>query len=118
MLHATIKVNPRQGGAMNGYDASVAETMPGVQKILEITGGVAVVADNTWRAIQAANTIEFDWGPAPYPAEQDQHWEVLSGIFDDDHLNAEARVEGDVEAAAGEEVTGEYRSPYHRPRAA
>lgn len=117
MLHATIKVNPRQGGPLKSYDASVAQSMPGVRKILDITGGVAVVADNTWRAIQAANAIEFDWGEAPYPAEQDQHWEVLSNIFDDAHLNAEARVEGDVEAASGEDVIGEYRSPYiaHAP---
>ncbi len=117
MLHATIKVNPRQGGAMNGYDASAAKAMPGVKNILEITGGVAVVADNTWRAIQAANTIEFDWGDAPYPAEQDAHWEVLSNTFTEESLNAEARVVGDVEAAEGEEVVGEYRSPYlaHAP---
>jgi len=117
MLHATIKVNPRQGGVMNGYDATAAQDMPGVKEILEITGGIAVVADNTWRAIQAANAIEFDWGEASYPAEQDQHWEVLSNIFDDEHLNAEARVEGNVDEAEGEEVTGEYRSPYlaHAP---
>ena len=117
MLHATIKVNPRQGGPMNGYDASAAETMPGVKKILEITGGVAVVADNTWRAIQAANAIEFDWGAASYPPAQDAHWEVLSNAFIDENLNAEARMEGDVEAAEGEEVVGEYRSPYlaHAP---
>ena len=117
MLHATVKVNPRQGGRLNSYDASAAGTMAGVKKIFKITGGVAVVADNTWRAIQAANAIDFDWGEAPYPAEQAQHWEVLSNIFNDDHLNAEARVEGDVEAAEGEEVTGEYRSPYlaHAP---
>ena len=117
MLHATIKVNPRQGGAVNGYDASAAENMPGVKKILDITGGVAVVADNTWRAIQAANKIQFDWGEAPYPAEQAEHWEVLSSIFNDEHLNAEARVEGDVEAAEGETISAEYRSPYiaHAP---
>ncbi|SLN31535.1 Isoquinoline 1-oxidoreductase subunit beta [Pseudoruegeria aquimaris] len=117
MLHAAIKVNPRQGGALKGYDASAAQAMPGVKKIVEITGGVAVVADNTWRAFQAAEAIAFDWGEAPYPAEQAEHWAHLSGIFDDDHLNAEARVEGDVEAAEGEEVRGEYRSPYlaHAP---
>lgn len=117
MLHATVKINPRQGGAMKGFDASKAKTMPGVKKIVEITGGVGVVADNTWNAIQAANAIEFDWGDAPYPPNQDQHWEVLSGLFNDDHLNAEARVEGDVEAAEGEEISGEYRSPYlaHAP---
>ncbi len=117
MKYAAIKVNPRQGGAMNSYDASAAQAMPGVDKILEITGGVAVVADNTWRAIQASEAITFDWGPAPYPAEQETHWKVLSDSFTEDSLNAEARVVGDVEAAEGEVVTGEYRSPYiaHAP---
>ncbi|MEC7288883.1 MAG: molybdopterin cofactor-binding domain-containing protein, partial [Pseudomonadota bacterium] len=117
MLHATIKVNPRQGGVMNGYDSSAAEAMPGVKKVLEITGGVAIVADNTWRAIQAAEAIEFDWGEAPYPAEQSEHWDVLSNTFTDDSLNAEARVVGDVDSAEGEAVSGEYRSPYiaHAP---
>ncbi len=117
LLHATIKVNPRQGGVMNGYDDSAARNMRGVIDIIEITGGVAVVADNTWRAIQAANGIEFDWGPAPYPAEQADHWDVLSNSFTSEKLNAEARVVGDVDAAPGEAVTAEYRSPYvaHAP---
>ncbi len=117
MLHATIKVNPRQGGGLNSYDASAAERMPGVKKIVEITGGVAVIADNTWRAIQAAEAIEFDWGDAPYPAEQEAHWEVLSNSFTEDSLNSEARVEGDVDAAEGDIISGEYRSPYiaHAP---
>lgn len=117
MVYATVKVNPRQGGVLNGFDASVARTMPGVQKVMEITGGVAVVANNTWSAIQAANAIECDWGPAPYPHDQADHWDVLANIFDDDHLNGEARVVGDVDAAEGEVITGEYRSPYvaHAP---
>jgi isoquinoline 1-oxidoreductase beta subunit len=117
MVYATIKVNPRQGGVMNSYDASATKAMKGVQDVLEITGGVAVVADNTWRAIQAANAIEFDWGAAPYPAEQAAHWELLSNTFTEESLNAEARVEGDVDAAEGEEISGEYRSPYiaHAP---
>lgn len=117
MVFATVKVNPRQGGVLNGFDDSAAREMPGVSDIFEITGGVAVVADNTWRAIQAANAIECDWGPAPYPAEQAQHWERLEGAFNEEHLNAEARNEGDVEGAEGELVTVEYRSPYvaHAP---
>lgn len=117
MVYATIKVNPRQGGVMNSYDASAAKAMKGVKDVLEITGGVAVVADNTWRAIQAANAIEFDWGEAPYPAEQAAHWELLSNTFTEESLNAEARVEGDVDAAEGEQISGEYRSPYiaHAP---
>lgn len=117
MVHATIRVNPRQGGEMISFDDSAARDMRGVQDIFEITGGIAVVADNTWRAIQAANAVEFEWGPAPYPAEQAEHWDVLSNSFVEEKLNAEARVVGDVEAAEGTEVTGEYRSPYvaHAP---
>ena len=119
MVHAAVKTNPRQGGAMNSYDASSAETMRGVQKIIEITNGVAVIADNTWRAIQAVNEIEFDWGPAPYPAEQDDHWKAVSEAFSDDNLDMEWRNEGDVASVIqGDDVIeAEYRSPYvaHAP---
>ncbi len=117
LLHATVKVNPRQGGGLKGYNADTALAMRGVKHVLEITGGVAVVADNTWRAIRAANAVQCDWGDAPYPPEQDQHWAALSAAFDDEHLNAEARVEGDVDAAEGLSVSAEYRSPYiaHAP---
>ena len=44
-----------------------AETSRGVIKIVPITGGVGVIADNTWRAFKAASLIKPDWGPAPYP---------------------------------------------------
>ena len=117
MVYATVKVNPRQGGALNSYDDAEARQMMGVLDIFEITGGVAVVADNTWRAIQAANAIEFDWGAAPYPHDQEAHWARLEGAFTEETLNAEARIEGDVVAAEGEEVAAEYRSPYvaHAP---
>ena len=119
MVHAAIKVNPRQGGALNGYDASTAETMRGVQKILPITNGVAVIADNTWRAIQAVNAVDFDWGDAPYPHEMDDHWNAVSASFTPERLDDEWRHDGDVDTAlaAGKPVTAEYRAPYvaHAP---
>jgi isoquinoline 1-oxidoreductase beta subunit len=117
MKHATVAVNPCKGGAVNGYDASAAQGMRGVEAILPITGGVAVVADNTWRAIQAANAIEFDWGSAPYPDEQAQHWEAVAAAFTEANLDQTWRDEGDVEASPGAVVEAEYRSPYvaHQP---
>lgn len=118
-VHATVKVNPRQGGALNGYDASAAKEMRGVKGIVEITGGVAVIADNTWRAIQAAEAIDFDWGEAPYPAEQDQHWEAIAASFTEDKLDKQWRDDGDAAAAvaAGGAFEAEYRAPYvaHAP---
>ncbi|WP_415403909.1 molybdopterin cofactor-binding domain-containing protein [Tateyamaria sp. SN3-11] len=120
MVHATVRTNPRRGGGMNGYDASAAETMRGVQAVVPVTNGVAVVADNTWRAIQAANAIEIDWGPAPYPPEMEAHWQTLSDSFNADQRDSRRRDDGDVEAvldAASKVIEAEYRAPYlaHAP---
>ena len=119
MVHATVRTNPRRGGEMLGYDASAAEAMRGVQKVVPITGGVAVIADNTWRAFQAANAIDIDWGDAPYPPEMDAHWQTLSDSFTADRQDSQMRDDGDVEAAlsGGEVIEAEYRAPYlaHAP---
>ncbi|MEP3475313.1 MAG: molybdopterin cofactor-binding domain-containing protein [Hyphomicrobiales bacterium] len=119
MVYATVKVNPRQGGGIKRYDASTAETMRGVKKILPVTNGVAVIASNTWYAIQAAEEIEFEWEPAPYPAEQKDHWAEISKSFVEEKLDSEWRNDGDVVQAlgAGKVISREYRSPYvaHAP---
>jgi isoquinoline 1-oxidoreductase beta subunit len=121
MVHATVKMNPRKGGKLNSFDATAAKSMRGVKEIMEISGGVAVVADNTWRAIQAANEIEFDWGEAPYPAEQEDHWKAISASFNEDSMDMEWRNDGDIAAALKDDddtiVEAEYRSPYvaHAP---
>ncbi|MBO9396295.1 xanthine dehydrogenase family protein molybdopterin-binding subunit [Shimia sp. R9_2] len=119
-VHATVVCNPRKGGGLKGYDASAAKEMRGVQKIVEVTGGVAVVADNTWRAIQAAQAIDFDWDEAPYPARQDDHWHMVAESFSGDRLDKVWRDEGDVyeaKKAHGKALDVEYRVPYvaHQP---
>ncbi|HHY49856.1 MAG TPA: xanthine dehydrogenase family protein molybdopterin-binding subunit, partial [Alphaproteobacteria bacterium] len=118
MLHATVRVNPRQGGEMLGFDAKAATGMRGVKKIVPVTNGVAVIADNTWRAFQAAAAISVDWGPAPYPAEQAEHWHAVSASFVPERLDKEWRNDGNVDAALdGTAITAEYRAPYlaHAP---
>ncbi len=118
MVHAALCTNPRQGGAMLGYDAGDAKKMRGVIDVVPITGGVAVVADNTWRAFQAIEAIRFDWGPAPFPAEMQGHWDAVAASFIEDNLDKTWRDEGDVGAVlAAETLSAEYRSPYvaHQP---
>jgi len=119
MVHAAAKVNPHRGGEMKGFDASKAETMRGVKKIIPITNGVAVIADNTWRAFQAVEAVEFDWDSAPYPAEQSDHWNAVARAFDADNLDQQWRNDGDVEEELrhGSVIEAEYRSPYvaHQP---
>ncbi|MEM7464293.1 MAG: molybdopterin cofactor-binding domain-containing protein [Pseudomonadota bacterium] len=119
MVHATVRLNPHQGSEMNGFDASEAESMRGVKGIYPIKGGVGVVADNTWRAIQAANAITFDWAPAKYPEEMDGHWEALANSFNEEQIESRTRDDGDVEigVAEGNLIQAEYRVPYlaHAP---
>lgn len=121
MLHAAVTVNPRQGGPMIGFDAKAASGMRGVKKVVPVTHGVAVIADNTWRAFQAVNAIQVEWGPAPYPAEQAEHWRAVSESFVPERLDKVWRNDGEVEAAlangAGNVISAEYRAPYlaHAP---
>ena len=119
MLFATVRTNPGIGGALRDYDASAAEAMRGVRKIVPITNGVGVIADNTWRAFRAANAIRVNWGPAPYPATSAEMWDVLDASIDPDYRDSRNRDDGDVDLAFAEGgyLEAEYRLPYvaHAP---
>jgi isoquinoline 1-oxidoreductase beta subunit len=119
MVHATVRLNPSQTGKMNRFDASKALTQRGVQAIVPVTGGVGIVASNTWYAIQAAQQIEFEWEPAAFPPEQEDHWAALSDAFADAFRDSRKRDDGDVEAGltSGHLLEAEYRAPYlaHAP---
>jgi len=116
MVHAAVRVNPRKGGEMISFDASAVDGMRGVQKVIPVTGGVGVIADNTWRAFQAVDAIEVEWGAAPYPAEQDEHWQALADTIDAGDADATPRDDGDV-AGNSATVEAEFRAPYlaHAP---
>ncbi|AKS45911.1 isoquinoline 1-oxidoreductase, beta subunit [Octadecabacter temperatus] len=119
MVHATVITNPRKDAAMLGFDSSEAETMRGVLKVVELPNGVGVIADNTWRAFQAAQAISFDWDAATYPAEQEDHWAALADSFKDDQRDSRYRDDGDVDDAldSADVIDVEYRAPYvaHAP---
>jgi isoquinoline 1-oxidoreductase beta subunit len=119
MVHAAVKVNPRQGGKLVRYDDTKARTLRGVKQIVPVTNGVAVVADNTWRAFQAVKAIECEWGSAPYPAEMQGHWDAVAASFTPERLDKEWRHDGNVEQALAQSqiIEVEYRAPYvaHQP---
>lgn len=119
MVIATTRTNPAIGGGLIGFDAEIARKMRGVQAILPITGGIAVVADNTWRAFQAAQAVECDWGPAPYPANSADQFETVANSFTDGHQDSRLKDQGNVADALlhGPLIKAEYRIPYlaHAP---
>jgi isoquinoline 1-oxidoreductase subunit beta len=119
MVYATVRTNPRIGGGLKGFDASAAEKAKGVIKIVPVTGGVGVIADNTWRAFQAAGLIKFEWGPAPYPANSAAMFEAVAGSFTSARQDSRFKNEGDVDKAltGAKVIEAEYRVPYlaHAP---
>ncbi|GLP88007.1 xanthine dehydrogenase family protein molybdopterin-binding subunit [Tritonibacter mobilis] len=120
MLHATVRANPAVGTAGARVDASAAEAMRGVEKILPVSNGVGVIANNTWRAFQAAEVLEIEWSAPDYPGTSDGIFAALEqALGDPDSYDHRQRDEGDVDAAleAGEIIDARYRIPYlaHAP---
>ncbi len=113
MRFATVRTNPRLGGEMLSYDASAAEAMPGVERIVTLPNGVAVIAITTWHAMQAADAITLDWGPAPYPATSSEITETLRASFTEDRKDSTNRNDGDVDTIlTAEDWQAEYTVPY------
>ncbi len=119
MVYAAVKLNPNKGQPIKSYDASKAQSMPGVQTILKLTNGIAVIATNSWYAMQAAEVVDCVWEPSKYPAEQADHWNVVASSFAPQFLGKEWRNDGKIDAGLkdGTLVEAEYRAPYvgHQP---
>jgi isoquinoline 1-oxidoreductase subunit beta len=61
MLVATIAQCPIFGGKLESVDASAAEKMPGVKKVLTLEDAVAVIATGYWPARQALARLRPVW---------------------------------------------------------
>ncbi len=66
MLYATVARCPVFGGEVSGFDPSKAKAVAGVRDVIQIDSGIAVVADNTWAAIQGRTALEVTWSPSSY----------------------------------------------------
>nr|WP_255417104.1 MULTISPECIES: xanthine dehydrogenase family protein molybdopterin-binding subunit [unclassified Limnohabitans] len=61
MVYATIVQCPVIGGKVKSFDSAQAKAMPGVQAVVQVSDGVAVVADSWWRAKKAAEKLSVQW---------------------------------------------------------
>jgi len=72
MVYASIQRSPVYGGKLKGHDDSAALAVKGVQQTVvmagfkpphafQALGGVAVIADNTWAAMQGRKKLKVDW---------------------------------------------------------
>jgi isoquinoline 1-oxidoreductase subunit beta len=123
--YAVIARPPVVGGKVKSVDSSAALAIPGVVKVVQIPssmppakfaplGGVAVVADNTWAALQGRDALQIEWDPGPhgsYNTEQ-YHKEMSATAAQPGKV---IRNQGDIDAAfasAAKVITAEYYQPH------
>ena len=119
MLYAAVARCPVFGGKVESFDAAKAKAVPGVKKVVQISNGVAVVADNTWSAMQGRRVLDVQWDEGPVAAMSTP---ALTKIFLErmQQPGAEARKEGDAPAAlaaAARKIEAVYEVPFlaHAP---
>lgn len=123
MLYAVIARCPVFEGKVASFDATKARAVAGVRDVFEIktsgrgastTGGVAVLADNSWAAIEGRKALEVHWEEG---AAANESSEVLRNQFlaNASKPGGVLRNEGDADrvlAAASKKVEAIYELPF------
>ena len=126
MKFAVIARPPVMGGKVTSFDDTETKKVPGVLKVVQMptpsypmkfqpSGGVAVIADNTWAAIQGRKALKITWDDGPHGTYDSQAYRA--------QMEATAkqpgkilRSEGDFAAAyagAAKKVEAEYYIPHN-----
>lgn len=114
MLHAVVARCPVFGGKVKSFDASKAKAVTGVKNVVQVSSGVAVVANNTWSAMEGRRALQIQWDEgANAKNSSDAIRKLYHGQLEKN--GAIARKEGDVDAAltgAAKKVDAVYEVPF------
>lgn len=132
MKYAVVARPPVYRGKVRSHDATEALKVPGVEQVIEIPaladdkaaeyralGGIAVVASNTWAALQGREKLEIEWDDGPFTShDSDSYNDALKTASREPA--AVIRKRGDVAAAleaADKVIEADYFVPYltHTP---
>jgi isoquinoline 1-oxidoreductase beta subunit len=119
MLVALLKRPPLFGATVKSVDATAANAVPGVVKVVTVPRGVAVVAKSFWAAKQGRDALKIEWDDTK--AEK----RSSAALMDEyrrlaDQPALPARMDGDAAKAiqsAARKVSASYEFPYlaHAP---
>src|SRR3989442_649110 len=114
MLVGSIERCPVFGGKVQTFDATAAKKIKGVKDVVQVSNGVAVVADNFWTALQGRRALKVTWNEGPIA-------QVSSAMITREYEASSkqpgqvAKNEGDAEkvlAAGGKRLAAVYQVPF------
>jgi isoquinoline 1-oxidoreductase beta subunit len=119
MVTAVVARPPSFGATLAKLDDARARAVPGVRAVFPIPSGVAVVADDTWSALQGRDALGLQWTDGPAAGLST---EQIRRQFEDllTRPGLPARRDGDAEAAlaaASHSIAAAYEVPFlaHAP---
>ena len=119
MLVALLQRPPLFGATVKSFDASAAKAVPGVVSVVQVPGGVAVVAKGFWAAKQGRDALKIEWDDSK--AEKRSSDAIMAEYRQlAEQPGASARKDGDATqalAGAAKKIAATYSFPYlaHAP---
>jgi isoquinoline 1-oxidoreductase beta subunit len=119
MVYAVLVRCPVFGGKVASFDAAKTKAVPGVKDVVQISNGIAVIADNTWAAMQGRRALDVKWDEG---SNANQSTAAITRMFTElvnQPAGKTARKAGDVTAAlaSGNKIEAVYEAPFqsHAP---
>lgn len=118
MYYAAVTRCPAFGGKVKSFDANKAKSKPGVIDVVQISSGVAVIADSTYHAFNGRDALVVDWdmGPNGKTSSEDIHNDMLSHLKSE---GSEFENRGDINSVLTDEkqIEAVYEVPFlaHAP---
>ena len=123
MLFAVVARCPVFGGKVASFDATKTKAVPGVRDVIQFetsgrgastTGGIAVLADNSWAAMQGRKALEVKWeeGPAANESTAELHKQFLANAAKPGKV---VRNDGDADSVLGsspKKIEAAYELPF------
>ncbi|HTJ49379.1 MAG TPA: xanthine dehydrogenase family protein molybdopterin-binding subunit [Cyclobacteriaceae bacterium] len=122
MLYAVVERNPNFIGKVKSFDDSAAKAIPGVKHVFKIQvdvfsskrEGVAVVADNTWAAMQGKKALKVEWDDTGFEHHStDQLYTKMNESLKGEPISF--KTQGNFSAAyskASKKIDAIYETPY------
>ncbi|WP_284615303.1 xanthine dehydrogenase family protein molybdopterin-binding subunit [Aquabacterium humicola] len=121
LLYASVRMCPTLGGSAIGFKDDAARQLPGFKHALRVpgqrggTGGVAVIADSPWHAMQAVKALDVQWDAGPAASlSSAAMMQQLADALTSEASGSVYFSQGDAAAAlqsAARTIEAEYRAP-------